>query len=133
MPPGRTPIPLCRSSFLQDLTIELGLRSLKSVRQSYPTLTFRVWNEEVDEESYERLDIEAISVLGWMIKIAIWEDGTAWVYSKKEGSKKSRRPTFETHANLEGMNARDIAQLIRDSLTDMDRVENFWKQRTSNS
>lgn len=128
---NKTPIPLCRSVFLQDITIALGRRSLKSLRQRHTILRFEVSQEEVQGIVRERLDIEAMSVLDKMTKITAWEDGAFWVYSRIRKGEPLRTPVFEIHANLVKMSSEEIASLIRVTLSDLESVAHVWKEHAS--
>jgi hypothetical protein len=125
----RSPIPLCRSKLLQDVTIELGRRSLKSMRYRNPTLKFEVSDEEVEGNPMERLDIEARNPMGRMIKVTIWADGVAWVYTIVDRSEIPSKHVFETHADLAGRPPEQIAELIRGTLADLGSVQKIWQQR----
>jgi hypothetical protein len=124
----KTPIPLCHSKFLQNVTIALGRRSLKSLRQAHRILRFGVAVEEVEGTVYERLDIEARSHLDRMTKITGWENGKFWVYSRIRRGKPLRTPIFEMRANLAQMSAEEIASLIRATLSDLESVGYVWKE-----
>jgi hypothetical protein len=128
MPTKRTAIPLCRSPFLQDITIALGRRSLKSLRQVHSILIFTVSKDEVDGIICERFDIEACNYLGNMTKITIWEDAASWVHFVKCRDKASRSGAFEKHANLAGMNVENVAELIRGTLHDFESVKHVWQE-----
>jgi len=72
MPVKKRPIiPLCRSPFLQDVTIALGRRSLKGVRYRNETLSFEATEDDVDGDVVERLNIEARTSFGDLTKIAL--------------------------------------------------------------
>jgi len=92
MQPKRGNIPLCRSEFLQDLTIALGRGSLKSIRYS-SKLTFDVSHETVNGVTQERLEIEARCDPGTLTKILVWDDGVFWVYFI-DRSQGPREPAF---------------------------------------
>jgi hypothetical protein len=126
---GRNKIPLCRSDFLQDITIALGRRSLKSLRQAHRMLTFAVTDEGRDGESCERLDIEAKELSGALTKIVIWEDASALIYFRESRPKRSPARVFKMHAHLDGLNAEDVAELIRATLRDFGSVKENWTER----
>ena len=120
-------IPVCRSEFLQDVTIALGRRSLKSLRHRNAALHFAVSEEEVNGEPHERLDIEVRTRSGASTNITIWQDGVTWVHSRlREGL--PTRTAFETHANLAGMDYAEVASLIRATLCDLESVQHIWKE-----
>ena len=121
-------IPFCNSPFLQDVTIELGRRSLKSVRRSKRTLDFAVSKEDVDGVVLERLDIEARDSCEFMTKITLWENGSSWVFCAKGKKNTPWQVAFETHANLAGMKAEQIAELIRGTLRELGDVRPVWEE-----
>jgi hypothetical protein len=129
----RNAIPLCRSDFLQDVTIALGRRSLKSLRMSNPTLVFTVSEDDVNGLAVERFDIEARAQLGRLTKMTLWEDGTCWVYSRERGKKNQKQPapTLDLRATLSGMEADEIAKLLRLTLTDPQSTEKEWRSRSN--
>lgn len=129
MTKNRSPIPLCRSAFLQDVTIAVGRRSLKSLRQSNPKLTFDVAEDDVDGVAVERLDIEARTVSGRLTKITLWENGNAWVYARERAMKTPSQPIMKLHANLAEMAPEQIAELLRATLADPQSAEQKWRQR----
>jgi hypothetical protein len=130
MAKNRSSIPLCQSGFLQDVTIALGRRSLKSLRKLNSTLIFNVSQDAVNGVAIERLDIEARTLLGRMTKITLWEDGAAWVYCRERVMKASNHPRLDVHACLKGTDAVDIAQLLRITLADAPSAEAEWRGHT---
>lgn len=124
----RGPIPLCRSEFLQDVTIELGRRSLKGLRY-HSVLEFDLTEEEVDGTPVERLNIETRN-LHQVTNISIWANGVAWVNCREQQIKKvSSKCVFRTHADFAGMAREQIADLLRGTLNDLDSVRKIWEQR----
>jgi hypothetical protein len=115
----RSTLSLCRSEFLQDVTIALGRRSLKGLRYHNPVLRFEVENEDGDDGAFERLNIEAQDRLDVFVKLSIWEDGIAWIcFRRKQERKAPASHAFEAHANLAGMGPEEIAEFIRATLDD---------------
>jgi hypothetical protein len=129
MAKNRSQIPLCRSKFLQDVTIALGRRSLKSLRQAHPTLTFVVAFDEVEGSKVERLDVEARTLSGRLTKVTLWEDGVSWVYSRERATKAPSHPLLEIHADFAGMDAEEVAELLRTTLSDLPSAEKKWRGR----
>jgi hypothetical protein len=122
----RSALPLCHSEFLQDVTIALGRRSLKSLRYSYPILKFEVANENGDAGARERLNIEAQDRLDVLVKLSIWDDGIAWIYIRQKQPKTPAFRKFEARANLAGMAPDEVAELIRATLSDPFSMEGAW-------
>jgi hypothetical protein len=129
MRPAKALIPLCRSPFLQDLSIALGRRYLKSLRYYHSVLSFAVAVEEREGLYQERFDIEARDRLSSMTKITIWENGNAWVYRRLGYGKNLYAPAFEAHANLAGMDVEEVAELLRATLRDFDSTLRSWRDR----
>jgi hypothetical protein len=127
MAKNKSMIPLCRSRFLEDVTIAFGRRSLKSLRKSNPTLVFEVTEDGADGTAMERLDIEARTILGRITKITLWEDGLSWVYCQDRCSTSSKRQTLDFHARLDAMNIDEIVELLRKTLVDAPAAEAAWK------
>jgi hypothetical protein len=125
---NRSLLPLCRSTFLQDVVIALGQRSLKSLRYSHPTLTFEVAVEEIEGATKERLNIEARATSRTMTKMVIWEDGVSWVYFRLSEQKDKPSSSLELHANLSGIQTRDVADLIYATLSDFKSVRGVWQR-----
>jgi hypothetical protein len=100
---------------------------------SNPTLVFTVGEDDVNGLPVERLDIEARAQLGRLIKMTLWEDGTSWVYSRERGKKKQKQPapTLDLRATLTGMQADDIAKLLRITLDDPQLAEKEWRSRAN--
>jgi len=121
----KTKIPLCRSDFLQDVTISLGRRSLKSIRKSNQ-LTFEVSEECIEGKSLERLDVEAESWSEGLTRIVLWEDAVSYMYSHEVKHPTPDRPAIEIQANLAGMSPEDVAALIRATLTDPVQAKGEW-------
>lgn len=119
----RTAIPLCRSPFLQDVTIALGRRSLKGLRYR-GSLEFELAEEDTDSGSIERLNIE-LRTVSHLTKISIWADGISWIYF---ADSRNGGVIFKKHANLAGMDIDDVAELLRSSLRDMETVKQIWER-----
>jgi hypothetical protein len=130
-PRGHSPLPLCRSEFLQNVVIELGRRSLKSLRYSNPTLTFEVEDEAFEGTTMERLNIEARATLGSLTKIAIWEDGHSSLYFREFLHESRPAKGVELHANLAAMKVDLVAELIRATLSDFHSVKHVWQRQAT--
>ena|SRR6266850_1985944 len=133
MSSDKTAIPLCHSQFLQDLTIALGRRSLKSLRRAHKILKFEVTQEEVEGVPYERLNIEAHDRLDRITKITAWEDAEFWIYSQIRTGKPLQHSATKSRANLAGLSSEYIAELIRTTLRNFESAEQTWRQHAQNS
>ena len=120
----RTAIPLCRSSFLQDITIALRRRSIKGLRY-HRLLEFELVEEDTESGPIERLNIESRTVSD-VTKISIWADGISWIYFS---DCRHEDVIFTKHADLSGMDIDDVAELLRSSLRDMETAKKVWNKR----
>jgi len=125
-PKRRGIIPLCKSSFLQDVTIAFGRRSLKSLRYSTSDLRFDVQTDEVGGSELERLDAEARTYTGRMTKVSIWENGESWVYSREREMRAADPAILNAYGDLRGMDADEVAELLLATLRDISAVKTFW-------
>jgi hypothetical protein len=126
--PPMTP-PMTPPTPMQDVVIALGRRSMKSLRYSNPVLNFEVQNEKAEFGAMERLNIEARSWSGRLVKLVIWADGVAWVFSRPGAEDVSIAQNLDRHANLAGLSAEDIADVVRCTLKDPWSTEEFWRAR----
>jgi hypothetical protein len=104
---------------------------MKSLRKSNPTLTFNVSEDDVDGSSIERLDIEARTATGRLTKVTLWQDGMAWLYSRARAKNAPSKPTLEIHANLAGIEAEGIAEILRTTLDDPLAAQKEWRERVT--
>ena len=91
-------------------------------------LKFTVTDEQPDGESCERLEIEAERLTGALTKIVIWEDARAWIYFRHRCPNRTQPRVFEMHADLDGLNAEEVAELIRATLRDVESVKVSWRE-----
>jgi len=70
-------IPLCRSEFLQDFSIEFG-RQLKPIRYQVSSVEFSLDIEEAGHKALERLTFWLTSV-GTRTTITLWENRSVWI------------------------------------------------------
>jgi hypothetical protein len=125
--PNRKLLPFCRSPFLQDVTIALGLGSLKSLRKR--RLLFDVSSKEYDGKVHEALEMEAQSIIGNMVHITLWEDGIAWLHSAHRPANRPPQNVLETHSDFSEYLPEAIAAVLRATLTDPNSAWHFWKEK----
>jgi hypothetical protein len=70
-------IPLCRSDFLQDFSIEFG-RQLKPIRYQVSSVEFSLGVEEAGDKALEQLTIW-LTAIGRRTTIALWENRSVWI------------------------------------------------------
>jgi hypothetical protein len=70
-------IPLCRSDFLQDFSIEFG-RRLKPIRYQVSSVEFSLEIEEAADKALERLTVW-LTAVGRRTTITLWENRTVWI------------------------------------------------------
>src|SRR5690242_6500874 len=70
-------IPLCRSEWLQDASIELGRRF--AVRHPFRSFTVEADTCDHNGEQFERLTVWASTHCGTLVNLTLWDDRTIWV------------------------------------------------------
>jgi hypothetical protein len=107
-------IPLCRSEWLQDASIELG-------RGFAPSNPFRSFIAEVDTcqqegEELEQLTIWASTWYGTVVNLTLWEDRTLWIGVKLRAT--DNNPEFEVgfYPRCDGLGLDRIAEAFRDTV-----------------
>jgi hypothetical protein len=71
-------IPLCRSEFLQDFAICLGIH-LKSAKHGWHSFNVEVDLCEYEDEQLERFTIWIRTIYATRVNLTLWEDKTIWV------------------------------------------------------
>jgi hypothetical protein len=75
--PGSLNIPLCRSEFLQEFTIHLGL--ILEPRYRWGGFASRVATYEHEGEELEQFSVCLTSVYRTRAHLVLWEDKTIWI------------------------------------------------------
>lgn len=78
MKPREQIIPLCRSDFLQDFSIALGLQ-LKPIRHSEKSIMAEVDTSEYQDATLERLCVWIHTWSYTRVSLTLWENGMVWV------------------------------------------------------
>jgi hypothetical protein len=133
MPSNLGLIPVCNSQFLQDVTIALGRRSLKSIRYHHSRLEFSCRYEELDGVRFERLDIQAHGLSSGLISLTLWEDGLGWIYQKKGRGKSASTNAFSLHSDFSAMSAEAVASLVHATLADVESSKAIWREHMADS
>jgi hypothetical protein len=123
-----SPIPLCRSEFLQDVSIELG-RTLNALPYRQQELEFTV-REKDEEMASDQLSTTVRKQAGSYVQVVITAGGMGNFVQKFEQEVKGLGSEYVAlAADLTDLSAAEIARLIRDSLYgDSDAIA-FWKRR----
>jgi hypothetical protein len=107
-------IPLCRSEWLQDASIELGRRFA-----SYnPFRTFRV---EVDTcehggEELERLTVWAGTWYATLVNLTLWSDRTVWIGLTLQAAENNPEYSVGFYPHCDGFDSERIAEAFRDTV-----------------
>ena len=101
-------IPLCRSEFLQDFSIELG-RRLKSIRHQSQSVV-----AEVRFDEHEGRELEALSV--WIktsdhtrATISLWENQTIWLCVELLPTKNNKKFQLDFHRPTKTFPRRELS------------------------
>jgi hypothetical protein len=123
-------IPICTSDFLQDVSIELG-RRMESVRSQrrLARLEFRVNSVEFEGQDVESLDVTCWIEKGSYIQVVVLENGVAnYMFCESFQHKHDTARYTGFIATLNGWEACDVANLIRDSLRNDVGIQNLWRK-----
>ncbi len=107
-------IPLCRSGWLQDASIELGRRF--AARHPFRSFTVEVDICEHEGEQLERLTVWASTPYGTLVNLTLWDDHTMWVGVRLRAAENN--PEFEVGFYLQGdaLSSERIAEAFRDTV-----------------
>ena len=128
--PDKSRIPLCRSDFLQGVTIRLG-RWLKGLRYQSGTVEFNV---DCDDDS-EKFRASVRLSGGGYIEVNVWESGELLYVRRepREGKKwLTEHATYTKYRIMPGkLDEYQIANLIRDTLKKTwiapgEDMQTFW-------
>lgn len=111
----RAQMPLCRSLFLQDLSIALG-RYMKRLKRGKRRFIVERSVDNTDGTDRERLDLELRSLLGFLAKCTIWEDGVAWVYVRRDSPKRDRHVVYREYLDLRALTLKEAGDILFDVL-----------------
>lgn len=107
-------IPLCRSEWLQDATIELGRRF--SPRHPFRSFQVEVDICEHDGEPLERLTVWASTWYGTLVNLTLWDDRTLWIKVMLQAAENNAEFSVGFYPQCEGFNSARIAEAFRDSV-----------------
>ncbi|HEX7860121.1 MAG TPA: hypothetical protein VF773_07350 [Verrucomicrobiae bacterium] len=107
-------IPLCRSEWLQDVTIELGRRF--AVRHPFRTFTVQVDTCDQDGEQLERLTVWASTMCGTLVNLTLWEDRTIWVAVILRAAENNPEYELGFYPPSDGLTSDRLAEAFRDTV-----------------
>ncbi|HWQ91760.1 MAG TPA: hypothetical protein VN673_08815 [Clostridia bacterium] len=107
-------IPLCRSEWLQDASIELGRRFAAS--HPFESFAAEVDTCEHEGEQLERLTIWASTWYGTLVNLTLWDDHTIWVSVRLRAAENN--PEFEVgfYPRCDALTSERIAEAFRDTV-----------------
>ena len=119
--PSRTPdIPLCRSEFLQDVTIAIGQRQ-KGFKYHLKGLSYDVIDDyksadgSDDGDSLERLTIRCADYSGSTLELHIWEDRSAQLQVIEARRKHRPRSHFSFCPDISNFTPEGIFAALKES------------------
>ncbi len=109
-------IPLCNDEFLQDVSIEFGLRLKR--RAGYLAFHAQAKRISADEEEPR----ETLSVWVWTpykirIGVVIEDDGTVWIQVALEATENVDEYSVEFDSDFQGLSPAQIAEAFFDTLS----------------
>jgi hypothetical protein len=112
--PSDPKIPLCRSEWLQDASIELGRRF--AAHHPFRSFTVEVDTCEHEGEQLERLTVWASTWYGTLVNLTLWDDHTLWIGIRLRAAENN--PEFEVgfYPSSDGLTSDRIAEAFRDTV-----------------
>ena len=107
-------IPLCRSEWLQDATIELGRRF--AAYHPFRSLTVEVDTCEHEGEHLERLTVRASTWYGTLVNLTLWDDHTVWVGITMRAAENNPEYEVGFYPQCDGFSSERVAEAFRDTV-----------------
>lgn len=108
-------IPLCRSEWLQDISIELGRRF--AARHPFRSFSTEVDTCEHDGEQIERFAVWASTWYETLVNLTLWEDGTIWVSVRLRASENNAEYKIGFYPQCQDFTSERIAESFRDTVS----------------
>lgn len=112
---GNNPIPLCRSEWLQDVSIELGRR----FGAQHPFRTFGAAADicEVESVPLERLAVWATTWHGTQANLTLWEDRLLWIGLILQAAENNPEYSISFYRPGDDISVERIAEAFRDTVS----------------
>jgi hypothetical protein len=107
-------IPLCKSEWLQDASIELGRRF--ATRHPFGSFSAEVDTCEHEGEELERLTFWASTYYGTLVNLTLWDDHTLWIGVKLHAAENNSEYEVGFYPQCDGLNSERIAEAFRDTV-----------------
>lgn len=106
--------PLCRSDWLQDVSIELGRRFAES--RPFSSFTVQAETCQHEGEELERLTIYASTPYGTLVNLTLWDDHILWIGVKIHAAENSSEFEVGFYPRCDGLSSDRIAEAFRDTV-----------------
>ncbi len=113
-------IPLCRSEWLQDASIELGRRF--AARHPFRSFTVEVDTCDHEGEHLERLTVWASTWYGTLINLTLWDDHTLWIGIRLRAAENNSEYEVGFYPQCGGLSSERIAEAFRDTVAASTRL-----------
>lgn len=107
-------IPLCRSEWLQDVSIELGRRF--AIRHPFRSFQVQLDTCEHDGEQLERMAVWASTWYGTLVNLTLWDDHTFWVEVQLEAAENNDEFSTGFYPRCDGFDSARVAEAFRDTV-----------------
>lgn len=107
-------IPLCRSEWLQDMSIELGRRF--AAYNPFRSFTVEVDTCEHEGEHLERLTVWASTWYGTLVNLTLWDDHTLWVGVTLQAGENNSEYKVGLYPRCNDFSTESIAEAFRDTV-----------------
>ena len=109
-------VPLCRSEFLQDFSIELG-RRLKPIRHASKSVVAEVDSCEHEGQSLERLSVWIETWNYTRASLTLWADRMVWVSVTLLPTKNNKKYQIAFYPQCNGFTGEGIVEALRDTVS----------------
>lgn len=107
-------IPLCRSEWLQDASIELGRRF--AARHPFRSFQVELDTCEHDGDQFERLAVWASTWYGTLVNLTLWDDRTVWVEVTLRAAENTAEFSIGFYPQCNGFGSERVAEAFRDTV-----------------
>ncbi|HYG34997.1 MAG TPA: hypothetical protein VEC99_09445 [Clostridia bacterium] len=108
-------IPLCRSEWLQDASIELGRRF--AAHHPFRSFSTQLDTREHEGEHQERLTVWASTWYGTLVNLTLWDDHTVWIGVTLQAAENNPEYEVGFYPQCSGFSSERVAEAFRDTVS----------------
>jgi len=107
-------IPLCRSEWLQDVSIELGRRFVP--KHPFKSFAAQLDVFQYEAEEFERLSVWAAMPCGTLVNLALWSHRVIWVSVMLEATHNNSEYWIGFYPRCVGFGSERVAEAFRETV-----------------